>query len=210
MKAVSRAAPRRASAEKRRRFLEAKPAWLAPEAGARAHARGRGSFARPAGRPARTLRRRGAAALRAPAPGNGAGGGFRTGRRIGMETFMPFWDVDLVEFSPAFRRGFGTRTTYRRAWSERRLRNDFRKQASTSRRKSSPSASPAAEIFDEAPDAWRALGGPTRLAELGIVEPKRLESRANEILDLAGDGSDNKRATQPSHDRSRHISSGRS
>ena len=79
VKAVSRAAPRRTSAVKRRRFLEAKPDWLAPEPGARPHARGTGGIARPTGRPARAIHRRGFAALRAPAPGNGAGGGLRTG-----------------------------------------------------------------------------------------------------------------------------------
>ena len=98
VKAVSRAAPRRTSAVKRRRFLEAKPAWLAPEPGLARMLEEEAASLAPPGDPRVRFVGEALPLFEHPLQAMEREEVFERGRRLGMETFMPFWDVDLVEF----------------------------------------------------------------------------------------------------------------
>jgi len=113
---------------------------------------------------------------------------FERGRRLGMETFMPFWDVDLVEFLSRVPPRLRNEDHLSKSLVRKTLARRFPEAGFDRQKKILAVGLSTRRVFDEAPDAWRALGGPTSLADLGIVESAGLESRAKEILDLAGDG----------------------
>ena len=188
VKAVSRVAPRRASAVKRRRFLEAKPTWLAPEPGlARLLEEEAASLAPPCDPRVRFV---GEAlpTFEHPLQAMEREEVFERGRRLGMETFMPFWDVDLVEFLSRVPPRLRNEDHLSKSLVRKTLAQRFPEAGFDKQKKILAVGLSSRRVFDEAPDAWRALGGPTSLAELGIVESTGLESRANEILDLEGCG----------------------
>jgi asparagine synthetase B (glutamine-hydrolysing) len=188
VKAVSRAAPRRTSAVKRRRFLEAKPAWLAPEPGLARMLEEQAESLAPPGDPRVRFVGEALPLFEHPLQAMEREEVFERGRRLGMETFMPFWDVDLVEFLSRVPPRLRNEDHLSKSLVRKTLARRFPEAGFDRQKKILAVGLSTRRVFDEAPDAWRALGGPTSLAELGIVESARLESRAKEILDLAGDG----------------------
>jgi hypothetical protein len=101
---------------------------------------------------------------------------------------MPFWDVDLVEFLSRVPPRLRNEDHLSKSLVRKTLAQRFPEAGFDKQKKILAVGLSSRRVFDEAPDAWRALGGPTCLAELGIVESTGLESRANEILDLEGCG----------------------
>ena len=95
---------------------------------------------------------------------------FERGRRIGMETFKPFWDVDLVEFLSRVPARLRNEDYLSKSLVRKTLAKRFPEAGFDQQKKILAVGLSSRRIFDEAPDAWRVLGGPTRLAELGIVE----------------------------------------
>lgn len=187
VKAVRRVAPRRTAAEKRRRFLAGKPDWLAPEAELAHTLEEQAASLAPLGDPRVRFVGEALPLFEHPLQAMEGEEAFERGRRIGMETFKPFWDVDLVEFLSRVPARLRNEDYLSKSLVRKTLAKRFPEAGFDQQKKVLAVGLSSRRIFDEAPDAWRVLGGPTRLAELGIVDAKRLESRANEILGLAGE-----------------------
>ncbi len=188
VKAVSRAAPRRTSEVKRRRYLEAKPVWLAPDPGLARMLEDEAASLAPPGDPRVRFLGEALPLFEHPLQAMEREEVFERGRRLGMETFMPFWDVDLVEFLSRVPPRLRNEDHLSKSLVRKTLAQRFPEAGFDQQKKILAVGLSTRRVFDEAPDAWHALGGPTSLAELGIIEPLGLESRANEILDLAGNG----------------------
>jgi asparagine synthetase B (glutamine-hydrolysing) len=110
---------------------------------------------------------------------------FERARMLGLRTAHPLWDVDLTAFLerlPPESLIYGGRSKALVRYSLARRFPDLgfetqRKAAATSVFKSC--------MFEQAPDAWRELGGVKALAELGVVDKARTERRIEQLL---GDG----------------------
>jgi asparagine synthase (glutamine-hydrolysing) len=107
---------------------------------------------------------------------------YEEGRTTGIPVQMPFWDADLVGFlyrtpPDLLNRGGATKGLVR-AMLDRRFPDlgfgEHRKVFATSFFRSL--------LLEEGPGAWRRLGGAKALGELGVVEPRLLDERVDQIF----------------------------
>jgi asparagine synthetase B (glutamine-hydrolysing) len=109
---------------------------------------------------------------------------FERGRRLGTETYMPFWDADLDAFLARIpphlmNQGYWSKGLVRGPLARRFPRAGFEKQ------KKILSTTLATRLMaDQIPGAWKAMGGAQALADSGIIDPKRLESDVERRLTL--------------------------
>lgn len=108
--------------------------------------------------------------------------GFEFGRRVGLEVLYPFLDADLVHLlyrtPPALLTKSGrTKSLIRDAVAKRFPELGFERQ-----RKVDATNFYRARLLQDAPPVWRALGGAKALAELGVVDPVRLDETMNDLF----------------------------
>ncbi len=107
---------------------------------------------------------------------------FAQGNRVGASLSAPYWDADLIEFlcrtPPALLNGGGrAKGLVRDAVASRFPGLGFQQQRKVS------SLRFAMSIFSsELPRAWTSLGGPSLLAEAGIVDVKGVQTLADASL----------------------------
>lgn len=161
---------------KLRRFRERRPAWLAPDPALARALEERAMALTPATNPAVAYGPETYSLLENPIGAMEREEAFERGRRLGMATFMPFWDVDLDEFLARvpphlMNQGY---------WSKGLVRGRLAKRfpdAGFEQQKKVLSTSLAARILaEETPPAWREIDGPKKLAAAGIIDKRRLES----------------------------------
>jgi asparagine synthetase B (glutamine-hydrolysing) len=181
---LGRAAPRIASAMKERALRELKPEWMAPDPALAAEmtrrARHLGTIESESFAFAEDefpfLEHQIGAMEREEA--------FERGRRLGTETFMPFWDADLDRFLARvpphlMNQGYWAKGLVRAPLARRFPNAGFETQ------KKVLSTTLATRLMaEQLPGAWEGMGGITALAEAGIVEPNRLTSDVETRLEL--------------------------
>ena len=113
---------------------------------------------------------------------------FENGRRLGVPVLAPFWDADLVRF--LYR--VPPRLLTRNGWSKGLLRRPlvrrfpglgFDRQAKVTVRTYHRD-----RMLRDSPSAWRALGGASAMAKLGLVDPTVLDSWIGEVFAGARSG----------------------
>jgi asparagine synthetase B (glutamine-hydrolysing) len=178
------AAPRIASAMKERRLRELKPDWMAPDP----------SLSAEMTRRARQLGTIESDSFRFaednfPFLENQLGSmereeAFERGRRLGTETFMPFWDADLDAFLSRIpphlmNQGYWSKGLVRVPLARRFPNAGFEAQ------KKVLSTTLATRLMaEQLPGAWEEMGGINVLAEVGIVDQNRLKSDVEKRLQL--------------------------
>lgn len=173
---AGRRAPRRLAAYRRRRSTEWLPSWLAPDPEIRQafYERTLADVSEPHTTDQYQLMRRGA--LDHPLEALVMEDTFAAGRRIGLPILQPLWDPDVVGLlcrtpPELLNRGgrekgllrdlLGARfPTPGREWVKTVFMDGFL----------------ASVMFREGRREWRRLGGASALAEIGLVDPRRLES----------------------------------
>jgi asparagine synthetase B (glutamine-hydrolysing) len=178
------AAPRIASAMKERRLRELKPDWMAPDPSLSAEmtrrARHLGTIESDSFRFAED---------NFPFLENQLGSmereeAFERGRRLGTETFMPFWDADLDAFLSRIpphlmNQGYWSKGLVRVPLARRFPNAGFEAQ------KKVLSTTLATRLMaEQLPGAWEEMGGINVLAEVGIVDQNRLKSDVEKRLQL--------------------------
>lgn len=104
-------------------------------------------------------------------------------RRYGIQVLQPYWDPDLIEFltrvPPAYLNRQGrTKGLVRQALAER-----FPALGLDRQRKVVGINFVRERIRREARDVWRSLGGARALADLGVVDAKKVEAAVATTLD---------------------------
>ena len=105
------------------------------------------------------------------------------GARQGLRVAHPFFDADLVDFlcrvhpDRLLDGGSPNKSLIRR-----RLSNTFPELGFGAQKKFDATRYFAELVQREAPALWSSLGGATALADLGVVEPRALESEVDTIL----------------------------
>jgi asparagine synthetase B (glutamine-hydrolysing) len=169
------AMPPAVRAIKLKRFRERRPAWLAPDPELARALEERAMALAPATNPAVAYGPETYSLLENPIGAMEREEAFERGRRLGMATFMPFWDVDLDEFLARvpphlMNQGYWSKGLVRGKLAERFPEAGFDQQ------KKVLSTSLAARILaEETPPAWRAIDGPKMLAAAGVIDKRRLE-----------------------------------
>lgn len=109
---------------------------------------------------------------------------FERGRRLGTETFMPFWDADLDRFLARvpphlMNQGYWSKGLVRAPLARRFPNAGFETQ-----KKVLSTTLATRLITEQLPGAWEGMGGIKVLAEAGVVDPDRLTSDVEKRLEL--------------------------
>ena len=182
VKVMTRVTPRRAAAIKKERYFKVVPDWVAPEPTLAEEIEERASSLVPLGSPRVRFVGEGLPLWEHPLQAMEQEEAFERGRRIGMNLFMPYWDVDLVDFLNRVPPRIRNEGYISKVLARRRLARRFPEAGFDQQKKVFATGLSSRRVFDEGWDVWEALGGPVQLAALGIIDPDRLQSRAEVVL----------------------------
>jgi asparagine synthetase B (glutamine-hydrolysing) len=175
LKTLDFAAPGQGAALKVKRFRQYRPAWLAPDPELSAEIERRAGLLRPVEAPGVRF-----AQDNFPFLENAIGAmereeAFERSKRLGVETYMPFWDADLDEFLARvpphlMNQGYWSKGLVRGKLAERFPAAGFDQQLKVL------STTLSTKIMaSETPGAWSAMDGVRALAEVGIVQKNLLQ-----------------------------------
>lgn len=178
------AAPRLASAMKERRLQELKPDWMAPDPALAAEmnrrARQLGTIESESFKFAEDkfpfLEHQLGSMEREEA--------FERGRRLGTETFMPFWDADLDGFLARVPPHLMNQDYWSKGLVRVPLARRFPNAGFETQKKIMSTTLATRLMAEQLPGAWEGMGGIEVLAEVGIVDPNRLRSDVEKRLEL--------------------------
>ncbi len=176
---VASVAPSQLEVRDRSILARSTPGWLAPDPSLRQEIDER--FAPPSP-PSSFYERNFRTGLDHALTASGHEDNHEAGRRTGAPILSPFWDPDLVELvarlpQDDLNRGGWSKGLVRTTLDRRFPTLSYGKQVKST-------ATPTFEriIVAEAGHLWRRLGGASHLAELGIVEPARLDEMVEATL----------------------------
>jgi hypothetical protein len=101
---------------------------------------------------------------------------------IGARVVEPYWDADVVELLYRTPPGILSEGGLAKGILHHLLREVFPGFAIPRQNKGALAPLYRNRVTREAGDAWRTMGGVPALAELGVVDPVRLEARVQQIL----------------------------
>jgi hypothetical protein len=109
---------------------------------------------------------------------------FERGRRMGVETYMPFWDPDLDNFLARvpphlMNRGYWSKGLVRTKLAER-----FPDAGFATQRKVLSTTLSTRLMYEQTPGAWAKMGGVPALSAAGIVDEKVLQFDVERRLEL--------------------------
>jgi asparagine synthetase B (glutamine-hydrolysing) len=184
LKSLDVATPRLGSALKTRRFRNTRPEWLAPESALAAEVEGRAGSVRAIEAPEIQFAGDNFPFLENPIGAMEREEAFERGRRMGVETYMPFWDPDLDNFLARvpphlMNKGYWSKGLVRTKLAER-----FPNAGFATQRKVLSTTLSTRLMYEQTPTAWAKMGGVPALSGAGIVDEKALQSDVERRLKL--------------------------
>jgi asparagine synthase (glutamine-hydrolysing) len=169
-------APGTGSAWKRRRFQEIRPAWIAPDPDLSETVDLRAGALRPIETPGVTFAKEYLPYLDNPIGAMEREEAFERGRRLGTETYMPFWDADLDAFLARVPPHLMNQGYWSKGLVRGKLAARFPEAGFDRQRKILSTTLSTRLMVEQIPAVWRAIGGTQALAASGIVDEKALQS----------------------------------
>jgi asparagine synthetase B (glutamine-hydrolysing) len=169
------AAPGVGARLKIRNFRKIRPAWLAPDAALSAEVERRAGILKPIDYDGVRFDKRTVPYLENTIGAMENEEAFERGRRLGVQTFTPFWDPDLDRFlarvpPDLMNQGYWAKGLVRGSLAQRFPDAGFDRQ-----RKILSTTLSTRLTVDQTPAAWEEMGGVTALAEVGIIDKKLLQ-----------------------------------
>jgi asparagine synthetase B (glutamine-hydrolysing) len=159
-----------------RNFRNARPAWLAPDPSLAAEVERRAGALKPIDYSGVRFDK-----LTVPYLENAIGAmeteeAFERGRRIGVSTYMPFWDPDLDRFLARVPPDLMNQNYWAKGLVRGPLAERFPDAGFDRQKKILSTVLSTRLTVAQIPDAWREMGGVSALAQVGIVDEKVLQS----------------------------------
>jgi asparagine synthase (glutamine-hydrolysing) len=181
---LDKTVPGRAQAVKLRRFREHRPDWLAPDSVLSQEVEVRAGLIRPIEAEGTTFASDNYPFLENPIGAMEREEAFERGRRLGVETFMPFWDADL----DAFLARVPPHLMNQGYWSKGLIRGPlaarFPDAGFQSQKKVLSTTLSTRLMAEQTPHAWRKMGGVPALRTAGIVDEKVLQLDVERRLEV--------------------------
>ena len=184
LKALDVTAPSFGRELKMRRFRETRPAWLAPDPALSAEVERRAGALRTIESDDVEFARDNFPFLENPIGAMEREEAFERGRRLGVETFMPFWDPDLDNFLARVPPHLMNQGHWSKGLVRTKLARRFPDAGFATQAKVLSTTLSTRLMYEQTPDAWRKMGGVPALRMVGIVDEKVLQSDFESRLGL--------------------------
>lgn len=184
LKSLDAVAPGFGSSMRARRFRDSRPDWLAPDPVLGAEVERRAGSLRTIEAPEVAFSKDNFPFLENPIGAMEREEAFERGRRMGVETFMPFWDPDLDNFLARvpphlMNKGYWSKGLVRTTLAKR-----FPEAGFATQRKVLSTTLSTRLMYEQTPAAWAKMGGVPALSGAGVVDEKLLQSDVERRLDL--------------------------
>ena len=107
---------------------------------------------------------------------------FESGTRMGLRILMPYWDADLLEMLYRIPPHLLNREGRSKGLVRQSLAHRFPQLGFERQKKVAFANVFQSMMLQDGKKAWQAMGGTPALAELGVVDPERLDSTIEGIL----------------------------
>jgi len=184
LKALDVTAPSFGRELKMRRFRETRPDWLAPDPALSAEVERRAGALRTIESDDVEFARDNFPFLENPIGAMEREEAFERGRRLGVETFMPFWDPDLDNFLARVPPHLMNQGHWSKGLVRTKLARRFPDAGFATQAKVLSTTLSTRLMYEQTPDAWRKMGGVPALRMVGIVDEKVLQSDFESRLGL--------------------------
>ena len=184
IKSLDAALPSAGRGVKTRRFRNSRPSWLAPDPTIAAEVERRAGSLTAIESPDVGFAKDNFPFLENPIGAMEREEAFERGRRMGVETYMPFWDPDLDNFLARvpphlMNRGYWSKGLVRTKLAER-----FPDAGFATQRKVLSTTLSTRLMYEQTPGAWAKMGGVPALSAAGIVDEKVLQSDVERRVEL--------------------------
>jgi asparagine synthetase B (glutamine-hydrolysing) len=181
---LDKTVPGRAQAVKLRRFRESRPDWLAPDPVLSEEVEQRAGLIRPIEAVGTEFASDNFPFLENPIGAMEREEAFERGRRLGVETFMPFWDADLDAFLARVPPHLMNQDYWSKGLVRSPLAARFPAAGFQTQKKVLSTTLSTRLMSDQTPHAWRKMGGVPALRAAGIVDEKVLQSDVERRLEI--------------------------